>query len=59
MAESGKNCVECGRPVAMFSGITVNTAAYHARCWDRAEPVPQPYTRRRVMPVVEHLQLGR
>ena len=52
MAESGRNCVECGRPVAMFSGITINGAAYHNHCWDRSEPVSG------VMPAVEHLQLG-
>ena len=34
MAESGKNCVECGRPVAMFSGLTINGAADHSHCWD-------------------------
>jgi hypothetical protein len=34
MAESGKNCVECGRPLAVFSGITINGAAYHNHCWD-------------------------
>ena len=34
MAESRRNCVECGRPVAMFSGITINGAAYHNKCWD-------------------------
>ena len=34
MAESGKNCVECGRPVAMLSGLTINGAAYHSHCWD-------------------------
>ena len=34
MAESGKNCVECGRPMALFSGLTINGAAYHTDCWD-------------------------
>jgi hypothetical protein len=74
MAESGKTCVECGRPVAMFAGITINGAAYHAHCWDRGEPVPKArgatgpdqappsggvhYARPRVMPAVEPLQLG-
>jgi hypothetical protein len=53
MAESGRNCVECGRPVAMFSGITINGAAYHNQhCWDRSEPISG------VMPAVENLQLG-
>jgi hypothetical protein len=52
MAESGRNCVECGRPVAMFSGITINGAAYHNHCWDRSEPISG------VMPAVENLQLG-
>jgi hypothetical protein len=50
MAESGKTCVQCGRPVAVFSGITINGAAYHSHCWDYARP--------RVMPVVEQRQLG-
>ena len=74
MAESGNNCVECGRPVAMFSGITINGAAYHAHCWVRGETVPKAraatrpdqappnggghYARPRVMPAVEPLQLG-
>ena len=34
MAESGKNCVECGRSMALFSGITINGAAFHNPCWD-------------------------
>jgi hypothetical protein len=74
MAESGKNCVECGRPVAMFSGITINDAAYHSHCWDtgrrlipKARPATEQdealsggghYARRRTMPAVEPLQLG-
>jgi hypothetical protein len=42
MAESGKNCVQCGRPVAVFSGITVNGAAYHSHCWHYdGRPVPK------------------
>jgi hypothetical protein len=42
MAESGKNCVQCGRPVAMFSGITINGAAYHSHCWHYdGRPVPK------------------
>jgi hypothetical protein len=50
MAESGRNCVKCGRPIAMFLGITINGTAYHAHCWNLGgEPV---------MPVVESLQLG-
>jgi hypothetical protein len=47
MAESGKNCVECGRPVAMFSGLTINGAAYHSHCWDtgrRLIPKARPAT---------------
>jgi len=58
MAESGKNCVQCGRPVAMFSGITINGTAYHNHCWHGGQPVRPPYTRPRVMPTVEPLQLG-
>jgi hypothetical protein len=49
MAESGKNCVECGRPIApMFSEITINGDAYHAHCWHyggRPVPKPRPATR--------------
>lgn len=42
MAESGKNCVQCGRPVAVFSGITINGAAYHGHCWHYdGRPVPK------------------
>jgi len=42
MAESGKNCVECGRPVAMSSGITINGATYHIHCWHyEGRPVPK------------------
>jgi hypothetical protein len=42
MAESGKKCVECGRPLEIFSGLTVNGDAYHTHCWDRrGRPVPQ------------------
>jgi hypothetical protein len=44
MAESGKNCVQCGRPVAMFSGITINGAAYHSHCW-HYDGRPAPKTR--------------
>jgi hypothetical protein len=47
MAESGKTCVECGRPVAMFSGITINGATYHNHCWhyeDRPVPKARPAT---------------
>ena len=33
MAESGRICVECGRLVAMFSGITINDASFHGECW--------------------------
>ena len=74
MAESGKNCVQCARPVAIFSGITINGVAYHAHCWNHGgTPVPTSpdqahpsggghgdlaYARPRVMPAVEPLQLG-
>jgi hypothetical protein len=71
MAESGRKCVECGHLLQMYSGITINGAAYHNHCWDRpGEPVPQmrpsggvhsdqPAVRQRAMPAVKHLQLGR
>jgi hypothetical protein len=30
VAESGKKYVECGRPLQLFSGMTIDGAAYHA-----------------------------
>ena len=47
MTESGKNCIECGRPIAMFSEITINGAACHAQCWHYGRPLPtaRPATR--------------
>ena len=42
MAESGNKCVECGRLLRLFSGLTVNGAMYHNTCWiTRSKPVPQ------------------
>ena len=49
MAELGKNCIQCGRPIAM-SEITINGAVYHAHCWNLGGGP--------VMPAVEPLQLG-
>ena len=34
MAESA-NCAECGRALEMFSGLTINDATYHPRCWEQ------------------------
>ena len=48
MAVSATKCVECGRPLELSSGMTINGAAYHDHCWDRrGKPVPQvrPATR--------------
>jgi len=48
MAESGRKCAECGRPMTLFSGITINGAAYHTDCWDtgrRFIPQVRPATR--------------
>jgi hypothetical protein len=48
MAESGKNCIECGRSIAMFSEIVaINGAACHAQCWHYGRPLPtaRPATR--------------
>jgi hypothetical protein len=48
MAESGKKCVECGLPIAMFSAMMINGVAYHAHCWhygDRPVPKVRPATR--------------
>jgi hypothetical protein len=35
MAENGRYCVESGRPLKNFSGLTVDGGAYHAHCWER------------------------
>jgi hypothetical protein len=74
MAASGKNCIECGRPIAMFSEIPIKGAACHVQCWHNGRPLPTArpatgpeqahpsgggyYARPRVMPAVEPLQLG-
>jgi hypothetical protein len=70
MAESGRSCVGCGHLIQMFSGISINGAAYHIDCWDSpGEPAPRvrptegaqsdrPAARARVMPAVVQLQLG-
>jgi hypothetical protein len=34
MAESGRNCAECGRALKLFSGLTMNGDAYHDFCWE-------------------------
>jgi hypothetical protein len=34
MAENAK-CTECGRVLEMFSGLTIDDATYHARCWEQ------------------------
>jgi hypothetical protein len=47
MAESGKNCVLCGAPLKIFSGLTLNGDSYHDFCWerrDRAAPKVRPST---------------
>jgi hypothetical protein len=74
MADSARICVQCGQPVAKFSGITINGAAYHPRCWTvdgprrKAPPAtsvePPPSVdghsdRQMAMPAVEAPQLGR
>jgi hypothetical protein len=41
MAESEK-CVECGRPLEMSLGMTINGDTYHTHCWDeRGTPLPK------------------
>jgi hypothetical protein len=61
-----RNCVECGHPLQMYSGVTINGAAYHDHCWDKVverfqrAPASSPRgVRPRVMPAVDRLQLGR
>jgi hypothetical protein len=47
MAESARMCAECGRPLVLFSGVTINGAAFHNQCWDggrRLIPQPPPAT---------------
>ena len=47
MAESARMCAECGRPLVLFSGVTINGAAFHHSCWDggrRLIPQPSPAT---------------
>ena len=34
MAENA-TCTECGRVLEMLSGVTINDATYHARCWEQ------------------------
>jgi hypothetical protein len=43
VAQSATKCVECGRPLELFSGLTVNGATYHDWCFGtRRKPIPQP-----------------
>jgi hypothetical protein len=35
MTESGRSCAECGRSVEMSSGLMLDGAAYHTRCWEQ------------------------
>jgi hypothetical protein len=35
MAEISKKCVECGRPLEMFSGLMIGGDVDHARCWEQ------------------------
>jgi hypothetical protein len=35
MDDSVKQCAECGRPLEMSLGMTINGHTYHYRCWDK------------------------
>jgi hypothetical protein len=42
MTESVTRCIECGHLMEMYSGVTLDGAAYHNRCWDsRVRAVPK------------------
>ncbi len=58
MAENAK-CTECGRALEMFSGLTINDAAYHARCWEQtrmARSTVSPYDQTRSGPLKRGLE---
>jgi hypothetical protein len=49
MAESGRTCAECGQPLKVFSGLTINGDRYHDFCWEtrgrtdlKAPPATEP-----------------
>jgi|SwirhirootsSR2_FD_contig_31_14605300_length_904_multi_3_in_0_out_0_2 hypothetical protein len=53
MAESVKQCAECGRPLEMSLGMTINGQTYHYQCWDRrGRPIPK--ARRATVPDLAH-----
>jgi hypothetical protein len=54
MAEVSKKCVECGRPLEMFSGLMIGGDVYHARCWEQtrlARSTISPYDQTRSGPL--------
>ena len=52
MAETMKQCAECGRPLVISFGVTINGQTYHYRCWDRrGRPIP---ARRGTIPDLAH-----
>ena len=53
MAESVKQCVECGRSLETSPGLMIDGAAYHTRCWEQmrlARSTVSPYTKTRSGP---------
>jgi hypothetical protein len=54
MTESGRTCVECGRSLETSSGLMIDGAAYHTRCWEQtrlARSTVSPYDQTRSGPL--------
>jgi hypothetical protein len=44
MAERGKTCAECGLPLKIFSGLTIDGDTYHDFCWGtRGKTAPKAH----------------
>jgi hypothetical protein len=53
VAESGRNCKECGQPLKVFSGLTIDGDSYHDLCWENrrgATPKTPPRVSSEVTP---------
>ena len=44
VAESGRNCKECGLPLKVFSGLTINGDRYHDFCAEKLRAAPKAST---------------